>query len=103
MNINQTEPVLLAGLGVGGVLTLIEAIFSLSRGLGYLDEETSILWLSFFRTTLPLILGVGAALWARSRVTPVDYPKIITEDGKKVDLVREDGEPLVAELKGISE
>lgn len=94
MNINNTEPVLIAGLTAGGILTLVEAFFVLMRGLGYMDENTSNVWLTFFRTSLPLLVGAGAFLWARNRVTPVANPKDV--DG--TELKRPDGsEPIVKE------
>lgn len=87
MSVDKTEPVLIAGLTAGGVLTLVEAIFALGKGLGYWDDTTSMLWMTFFRTVLPLLAGAGAALWARQRVTPVANPKDV--DGTR--LKREDG------------
>lgn len=84
----QPQPVLLAPIGAL-VTALLGVLVAFNVPVTH-DQQSSILALV---SVLVVIAGYIGAWWAKRKVTPVESPR--DDDGE--ELVRADGEPLVAE------
>ena len=91
----KTEPVLTAG-AIAGV---IMAGLAMAVSLGWLNLADSQMQAiqAFVLPVLGLVLPIGAALWARGKVTPVASPR--TESGEPAILIPAEQ----AEMLGIEE
>lgn len=86
----MNEPVLTAASIAG----LISAVLLWVRIMGWItwtDDQ-----FNQFMIVVNLALPIVGGIWARARVTPTADPKIVTDAGRKVELVRADGKALEA-------
>lgn len=79
----KSEPVLTAGAIVGVIMSGLIMLVALK--VVNLDDTQMGTIQAFLVALVPLLLTVGAALWARSRVTPTAAPK--TKEGEPAVIV----------------
>lgn len=88
----NNEPVITAATVTGIVSAGLVMLISLNM-LTLSDTQQAAV-MGFITLIVPVII----AFWPRSKVTPVENPKVTTESGQTVRLVRADGKPLPGQL-----
>lgn len=88
----KNEPVLSAGVVTGIVSALI--VLLTTFGVDITQEQQAAIM-----GVLVLIVPIAIAFWPRSKVTPVNSPRVETADGEKIKLVRQDtGNPVRGDI-----